>query len=306
MASHASVHERANTTTKTAASAVFEVPELLEMVLLQLPCLEIFVLQRVPRFWQASINAFRSLRSALFLKPAKCTINMLSPEHDPWNWLAHGSEELFQYDVIRPVPERNVTAARMLELLSETRDYTYLNPFVTKVLNKRLTDFAWKCDCSSPPDSYLIDKFPLVRANVAQPPGSGVRPPFGSRTGMSLTSPPLEKLEVGVWPAVLNDGEILSWLERPVLSAGEGPVTMREMASFVDHVLDLNYTAVYSPSDFKLSPLEYLADEMETLSFSFQRLHSDLIQTAQKVRPVVESRAWLEQAPLEVRRAWGL
>lgn len=123
---------------------------------------------------------------------------------------------------------------------------------------------------------------------------------------MSLASPPLQKLDFGVWHSVFNKGELLQWLDERMLSAGEeGPVTLRAMASLVDDVLELEYKRVYSRSDLKPSPLGDLADTTESISFSLLWLHSDLIDTAAKVRPEVESRAWLEKALPEVRRSFG-
>ena len=49
----------------SVASKAFNIAELLEAVLLELPCKDVLILQRVSRFWKATIDASLKLQKAL-------------------------------------------------------------------------------------------------------------------------------------------------------------------------------------------------------------------------------------------------
>lgn len=262
---------------RTAATTVLEIPELLEMILLQLPCLDIFVLQRVSSFWQGIIDGSVSPRTALFLQPAKCTINIMpgaklaevkdgGPSHPSWN----------QYEVIRAVPDRNASAARMLEHLAGTRDYAYLNPFVASVLPKRLQRITWESGTRLYPDLYIREKFALLRTDIAQPPSDCIKVPTGLCNTAPLCSPPLERINLTVCHQVLTEGSLLCFLHDSELCAIEHDfVTLGDFASFVKVPREQIYTETPRSSNSE-------DENQEQLSFSFLRCQDKLLELARR------------------------
>lgn len=60
------------TATRSAAEEVFQIPELLEQILLSVPRpVQLFALQRVSRAWQHTINGSVSIRRRMCIEPPK-------------------------------------------------------------------------------------------------------------------------------------------------------------------------------------------------------------------------------------------
>ena len=59
------------TTARSAAAKVFNIGELLEAILLDVPCKDVMLLQRVSRFWEATIAGSQNLREPLCFVPAE-------------------------------------------------------------------------------------------------------------------------------------------------------------------------------------------------------------------------------------------
>lgn len=60
--------------TQSAAGRVFELPELLEQILCQLPHLKLLVVQRTSRLWRQVITTSPNIQKRLFMRPDNCLL----------------------------------------------------------------------------------------------------------------------------------------------------------------------------------------------------------------------------------------
>lgn len=80
-------------------------PELLETILLQLPCLKIFTFQRISKFWKAIIGGSVALQTALWLQPGK----LKSPELT----VTIDEDETERFHYLQTVPDCYTDASTM-------------------------------------------------------------------------------------------------------------------------------------------------------------------------------------------------
>lgn len=110
----------------SAAQNVFDTPELLESILLQLPCLQLFTAQRVSTSWHGTVLGSPRLQEAVFLRLTRPILRLKNASADSTFCASNGN---FCY--IDP----ESTAASVYHLLSAETEYVHLNPFPLKILS---------------------------------------------------------------------------------------------------------------------------------------------------------------------------
>ena len=119
-----------------AAQAILGAPELLEAILLQIPCLQLFTTQRVSKSWHAAAVSSPRLQGAMFLRPTR-------PPLGPKN-SANGKgapNQIVGY--INP----EATALSVYNLLSAASEHVYLNPFLLR--NGRFQSLSYNHNTSN-------------------------------------------------------------------------------------------------------------------------------------------------------------
>lgn len=259
-------------TSRSTATTVLEIPELLEMILFQLPCLDIFILQRVSPVWQGIVKGSVSLRTALFLQPAKCTIKVMEEVRNAevQSWSDHSSWR--HSGVIRSVPDQNATAARMLEFLADTGDYVYLNPFVATVMRKRLEQLTLGSETRFDRNYDSRQRAPRSSTKATHSPRKRTRVPKGSWEAMPICSPPLMRKHAWVQYECAPDARLEGFIHSYQIPSGELEIrTLGNFAAFVEHHLEQWHTQQSCSS---------IWDEAahRQMSFSFLRCEDDLFE----------------------------
>lgn len=166
--------------TRAAVYAVFDIPELLEAILLELPCLQLFTAQRVAPSWLGAVASSSKLQKAMFLRQSRPMLG--SPRASADEPVRALNEELRHIDP-------KASAAHVYDLLTAETEHVYLNPFLLKILCDGPSGFALHNHGQGNKPGTLLRGI-LEKGHSALTSGSG------SWEDISLTSPPLARRDL--------------------------------------------------------------------------------------------------------------
>lgn len=215
---------------------VFGTTQLLEAIILQLPCREVFLAQGVARYWKATIAGLAMLQKALFLRPTTDAINPPTVALLDWRQPSWGF-----VDSCRVPP---VTAASMLELLTTSPSSFFINPVLNRLMmgchlfrltlrNEHREPFILASCHDTKPITELRQTWSSVRRQLSISPVADI----------PLTSSPLQSLKLAViYAYTCHDehyGEYFPGFEQIRTLSGEDYVRVRDFVRLVDRVIDL-------------------------------------------------------------------